>query len=1112
MNDEGISTELFTEIFVKQFEALGIRYLGIYLPSNAAGLNWKEAYPDPEYRWSTTTLSIKQQDRYAFENGATMFGRTHIKDKETREYLNLNGLDTDCQIVHNRLSIPIGQILDDSSWDWVTDRLKDLVKAFLSSARVLNGDYNQSLLDVLKKSTFVTKTRKVYGHHIYWLSRQQKRAIGSADCRKGYEFELKTDNKLGLCTLPPSRHKDDINFRYKSAGITDHLLVNDIIYDLFAEMFNDCLANATLDDDNTTSNKKKEKEAVNRDKKSGNDTDRVIKPDNFITLSNSTIRATAGQMSQFVAKGYRNDFYVKFSGMMFHARISDESGAKIIARMCMITGDKESKSRQTTFMYTYNNGFRGEEIEGAPKLAELIASKVEEQDVFSATLLLDNLKQMWRMDKKVKRQREESKLVRVTIAEAKRMQSGCVQVRGNIVGLSTAYQMLKSTRVSCDDCTYDHETVYSIPQFRAHVKERFKCPHYDGEHKGNDTVIAEYEYTPTVDIWLQDMDRSDDLTRLQVKLFENNTFDVNTGEIVDIVGHIYVIRNNDSALNKAESVLFAEELIYTKRKEIALTEQDKEEIQKWKSDLGKEGKSVINEAMHLFAPHVFGYNHIKKGILVQCANAGIKNDDKRLPIRMRVNILVIGDPGIAKGVLTDAALKIIPNCQSVNGIASSGISLVAVVNKDNNGSMSVNLGTLALAKNGIGRINEIGRLKLNQQPHLFDAMEEGITDMVKYGFPTNIECHTSVLATSNPISNRWKDEYKITMDEFPILLQVAQRFDLIFITRENKSDEFIDKYVDTRTAVAQNYEDGVYDKDLERLQKYVAYSRTFNPTIPEDIKLLLKYFLKQMAKSDVDGLFRKFDSLLRISIGIARLKLKSYVDAEDANEAMTMFQLMLSEFAKHVGIPRDPRDASYQEIRQVVKESYNIIPGGIEYREATKKACERNCQVNDYLSRGITDGKDPFSLRDNSKLKPVLELLRKDPNIIIIGEKPLVLKWNPDGSYNSDGKHPSDASDVCDANFPEPSKNNDLSNSDSKVTFVENSTIEKESDQKEASHTSYTSPSPNLGHIFRPKIGSDHWGCKDCNLRGDKWFMEEHKCRGVIRISRSKVGIHSYIS
>jgi DNA replicative helicase MCM subunit Mcm2 (Cdc46/Mcm family) len=63
-----------------------------------------------------------------------------------------------------------------------------------------------------------------------------------------------------------------------------------------------------------------------------------------------------------------------------------------------------------------------------------------------------------------------------------------------------------------------------------------------------------------------------------------------------------------------------------------------------------------------------------------------------------------------------------------------------------------------------------------------------------------------------------------------------------------------------------------------------------------------------MGRSDVDGVFKKFDSLLRISIGIARLKLKSIVDIEDANEAMHMLQQMLGEFAKYVGIPRDPRD------------------------------------------------------------------------------------------------------------------------------------------------------------------------------------------------------------
>ncbi len=84
---------LFTEKPIKHYEDIGLRPVGIFLPSNAAGLEWKKAYPDPEFRWSTTTLPIKQ-DRYAFENGATMLGRTHIKDPETGQYYNLNVLDT----------------------------------------------------------------------------------------------------------------------------------------------------------------------------------------------------------------------------------------------------------------------------------------------------------------------------------------------------------------------------------------------------------------------------------------------------------------------------------------------------------------------------------------------------------------------------------------------------------------------------------------------------------------------------------------------------------------------------------------------------------------------------------------------------------------------------------------------------------------------------------------------------------------------------------------------------------------------------------------------------------------------------------------------------------
>ena len=100
-----------------------------------------------------------------------------------------------------------------------------------------------------------------------------------------------------------------------------------------------------------------------------------------------------------------------------------------------------------------------------------------------------------------------------------------------------------------------------------------------------------------------------------------------------------------------------------------------------------------------------------------------------------------------------------------------------------------------------------------------------------------------------------------------------------------------------------------------------------------------------------------------------------------------------------MGIPQEPRDVAYGEIRQIVKETYNIVPGGIEYLEAVKKACQRNTLVMDYLVKDDKSLVDSLDQGANFKLRPIAELLRKDPHIVIVGEKPMVMKWDPNGNF-----------------------------------------------------------------------------------------------------------------
>ncbi|MGA6990675.1 MAG: hypothetical protein WBX81_09685 [Nitrososphaeraceae archaeon] len=95
--------------------------------------------------------------------------------------------------------------------------------------------------------------------------------------------------------------------------------------------------------------------------------------------------------------------------MMFHSRILQESATEIVADLCTITNDEEATSRQITLQSTYEKGFNGEEIEGAPKLAELIAKKVDGQDLVSATLLLYDLKNIWQTDDKAKQQHQQQR-------------------------------------------------------------------------------------------------------------------------------------------------------------------------------------------------------------------------------------------------------------------------------------------------------------------------------------------------------------------------------------------------------------------------------------------------------------------------------------------------------------------------------------------------------------------------------------------------------------------------------------------------------------------------------------------------------------------------------
>lgn len=194
------------------------------------------------------------------------------------------------------------------------------------------------------------------------------------DCKNGYEFEIKTDKKM--CTLPPSTHRDDKDFRYAAVGRKDGLWINDEFYNVFCNIFREFLIRAI-------------------GKNSAAKENSSPKQISFYNLSSEIIQRSITILSPHYKEGGRNDFALSFSGTAFHCRVSEQSAVAILEGICNIKNDTEKQSRLYTIRSTYKNGIEGKHIAGGPTLAELI-ERVSEHNGTVANFIVNNLKKAWK--------------------------------------------------------------------------------------------------------------------------------------------------------------------------------------------------------------------------------------------------------------------------------------------------------------------------------------------------------------------------------------------------------------------------------------------------------------------------------------------------------------------------------------------------------------------------------------------------------------------------------------------------------------------------------------------------------------------------------------------
>ncbi|CAD6333579.1 unnamed protein product [Miscanthus lutarioriparius] len=309
-------------------------------------------------------------------------------------------------------------------------------------------------------------------------------------------------------------------------------------------------------------------------------------------------------------------------------------------------------------------------------------------------------------------------------------------------------------------------------------------------------------------------------------------------------------------------------------------------------------------------------------------------DQNKVPVRGDIHVIVVGDPGLGKSQLLQAAAAVSPRgiyvCE--NTTTKAGLT-VAVVKDSMTNDYAFEAGAMVLADRGICCIDEFDKMFAEHQA-LLEAMEQQCVSVAKAGLVASLSARTSVLAAANPIGGHY-DRAKTVNENLKMSAALLSRFDLVFILLD-KPDESLDKRVSDhiialhtndlanfrpnkriRTVSQFNGDLGLgfsgnsvasrlrlhpeKDKGFtplarQLLRKYISYSRehVFPRMSKAAAAILKRFYLKLRNRStSADGTpitARQLESLVRLAEARARVDLRDEVTEEDAQDVVDIMK------------------------------------------------------------------------------------------------------------------------------------------------------------------------------------------------------------------------------
>ncbi|XP_059427817.1 probable DNA helicase MCM8 [Corylus avellana] len=352
--------------------------------------------------------------------------------------------------------------------------------------------------------------------------------------------------------------------------------------------------------------------------------------------------------------------------------------------------------------------------------------------------------------------------------------------------------------------------------------------------------------------------------------------------------------------------------------------------------LEEHGSDIFRQILQSICPSIYGHELVKAGITLGLFGGVRKHskDRNKVPVRGDIHVIVVGDPGLGKSQLLQAAAAVSPRGIYVCGNATTKAGLtVAVVRDPMTSGYGFEAGAMVLADSGLCCIDEFDKMSAEHQA-LLEAMEQQCVSIAKAGLVASLSARTSVLAAANPVGGHY-NRAKTVNENLKMSAALLSRFDLVFILLD-KPDEVLDKQVSEHimslhsgygehspatkklrrasqsaggidmsvnggSLVSRLRLDRKKDGDFvplpaQLLRKYIAYARNYVfPRMSKPAAEILQKFYLQLRGHDTSGdgtpiTARQLESLVRLAEARARIELREEITPQDAMDAVEIMK------------------------------------------------------------------------------------------------------------------------------------------------------------------------------------------------------------------------------